>query len=369
MKVTIKHINQFLLLVILITAIMYYGKPLLVPVVMACLLAMLMAPVCRRLDKKITRGLSALICVIMLLAAISGVFTLVSLQISNFYKDLPNIEKKANQIADNTQVYIDERFGLSNEKQDGIIKKQINEIGKSTGAFLGELLGGIATTLSATILTLVFTFLLLFGKEKYEVFFLKLFGQADSTEVRKTLEEISKVSQQYITGRFFSMTLKALLYAVGLSIIGIKNGILLGCLAGLLGIFPYIGPLIGGLFPVLMSMVSADSSRTGWVLLLMVTVQFFDGILIEPAVVGSKVKLSGLATILIIIIGEHLWGIVGMAIFVPIMGIIKIICTHVAALHPYAYLIGDPDEKEESFISKCRKNFRKKNNKPLNEIH
>ncbi len=360
MKVTLKHVNQFLLLAILLTAVMHYGKPLLVPIVMACLLAMLMAPVCTLLDKKLTRALSSLICVLVLLVAISGVLTLVSLQISNFYQDLPNIEKKADEIADHAQNYIDEKFGISNEKQDGMTKKWINEAGKSTGAYIGRLLGGVVTTLSGIVITLVFTFLLLFGKEKYEVFFMKLFSEADSTEVKKTFQEITKVSQQYLTGRFLSMSLKAFLYAVGLSIIGVKNGILLGCLAGLLGMFPYIGPLLGGLFPVLMSMVSDDASKTGWVLLLMAAVQFFDGILIEPTIVGGKVKLSGLATIVIVIAGEHLWGIVGMAIFVPIMGIVKIVCMHVEALHPYAYLIGDPDEKEESFISKCMNKFRKR---------
>jgi predicted PurR-regulated permease PerM len=302
-----------------------------------------------------------------LLIAISGIFSLVSLQISNFYKDLPNIEKKADQMTDNIQSYVDSKFGISNEQQDGMIKKQINEAGKSTGAFIGRLLGGLVTTLSSTLLTLVFTFLLLFGKEKYEVFFLKLFSEADSAEVRKTLEQITKVSQQYLTGRLFSMSLKALLYAVGLSIIGVKNGILLGCLAGLLGMFPYIGPLLGGLFPILMSMVSDDSSKTGWVVFLMVGVQFFDGILIEPGVVGSKVKLSALSTMLIIIVGEHLWGIVGMAIFVPILGIVKIICSHVQALHPYTYLIGDPDENEDSVFKKIKLFISKRKKKNLEQ--
>jgi predicted PurR-regulated permease PerM len=354
MKVTLKHVNQFLLLIILITIVMFYGKPLLVPVVIACLLAMLMAPVCTLLDKKLHRGLSAFICVLLLLIAISGMFTLVSMQVSNFYKDLPNIEKKANHLADNAQNYINKKFGISDEQQDGITKKWISEAGQSTGAYIGQLLEDALTTLSSTVLTLVFTFLLLFGKEKYEVFFLKLYSKVDSANVRKTLQEITKVSQQYLTGRLFSMSLKAFLYAVGLSIIGVKDGILLGCLAGLLGIFPYIGPVLGGLFPILMSMVSNDSSRTGWVVLLMVSVQFFDGILIEPAIVGGRVKLSALATMLIIIVGEHLWGIVGMAIFVPILGIVKIICSHVETLHPYAYLIGDPDEHKESVFKKIR---------------
>jgi predicted PurR-regulated permease PerM len=369
MKITLKETNQLLLFIIMLTTVLLLGKPLLVPIIMACLLAMLMAPLCCRLDKKLPRALSALTCVLILLIAISGICTLVSLEISNFMKDLPRIERKTDQLVEQVHNFIDKEIKISPEQQDGIIKKEINRLGNSTGMYIRMLLTGVLSTLSGIVITLVFTFLLLFGKEKYEVFCIMLYKDGNPAEVQRTINEITKVSQQYLTGRAISMSIQATLFSVGLSIIGVQNSVTLGCLAGLLSIFPYLGPVLGGLFPVLMSLLSEDISTTFWVLTLLVCVQVFDNYLVEPNVVGGKVNLSAFATILIIIMGGTLWGVAGMIMFVPILGIVKIIFTHVVALNHYAYLIGDPDEKEPSWISKCIHFFIKKNNKPVKEIY
>ncbi len=369
MKITLKDVNQFLLFIIMLTVVLFFGKALLVPLIMACLLAMLMAPLCCVFDKKLPRALSALSCILLLLMAVSGICTLVSMEISNFMKDIPRIERKTDQLIEQVHDFVDKEINISPEQQDGFIKKEINSLGSSTGAYVQMLLTGVLTTLSGIVITLVFTFLLLFGKEKYEVFFIMLYKDGNSAEVLRTIREITKVSQQYLTGRAISMSIQATLFSIGLSIIGVQNGILLGCLAGLLSIFPYLGPVLGGLFPVLMSLLSEDISTTFWVLALLVCVQVFDNYLVEPNVVGGKVNLSAFSTILIIIMGGTLWGVAGMVMFVPILGVVKIIFTHVVALNPYAYLIGDPDEKETSLMSKCINFFKKRNNKPVKEIY
>ncbi|MBC7451381.1 MAG: AI-2E family transporter [Cytophagales bacterium] len=349
MKVTLRSVNQFLLFSVLATVVLYYSRTLVIPVVLAAFLAMLMAPLCSKLDKKLPRVLAALSCVFLLMVAIATIFTLISLQVINFTKDMPKIQKKADQVTHSVQSYVDEKFSISPEQQTGYIKKQMKSVGESAGAMAGMLIGGIAGALSGMVMTLVFTFLLLFGKEKYEIFFIKLFKEQDASHVRKVLDDITKVSQQYLTGRMISMSIQAVLFSTGLMIIGIDNAILLGCTAALLTIIPYVGPVLGGLFPVLMSLVTEDSmDQTYYVIALLFLVQTMDNYFIEPNVVGGKVSLGAMATIFIIIVGGTLWGVVGMVLFVPTLGIVKIICNHVPSLHAYGYLIGDPDENEPS---------------------
>jgi predicted PurR-regulated permease PerM len=145
------------------------------------------------------------------------------------------------------------------------------------------------------------------------------------------------------------MSLQALLFSTFLLIIGIKNAVLLGCIAGLLSIMPYIGPVLGGVFPLLMALITEDTTQPAiLVVIMLVVIQTIDNYFIEPVVVGGEVALSAISTILILIIGGTLWGPVGMIVFIPILGIAKIIFDHVDSLKPYGYLIGDPDERKPS---------------------
>ena len=90
-------------------------------------------------------------------------------------------------------------------------------------------------------------------------------------------------------------------------------------------------------------------------------VQFIQSYIIEPLVVGAEVNINPLFTILALVIGELIWGIPGLVLSIPLLGIAKIICDHVPALQPYGFLIGE--EKKEgnknSFIEKIKKKFRK----------
>jgi predicted PurR-regulated permease PerM len=132
---------------------------------------------------------------------------------------------------------------------------------------------------------------------------------------------------------------------VGLLIIGIKYAILLGCIAALLTIIPYVGTLIGGLFPFMMAIVNEDSWTPAlWVGGLMIFIQALDNYFIEPYVIGGEVNLSALATILAIVAGGFIWGVAGMFLFIPMLAITKIILDNVEKLRPLGFIISDPDK-------------------------
>jgi len=81
------------------------------------------------------------------------------------------------------------------------------------------------------------------------------------------------------------------------------------------------------------------------VLAVYAVVQFTQTYVIEPLVVGSEVNLNPLFTILSIVIWEAVWGIPGMFLAIPMMGVFKIICDHLTPLKPYGYLIGNGEKK------------------------
>jgi predicted PurR-regulated permease PerM len=138
------------------------------------------------------------------------------------------------------------------------------------------------------------------------------------------------------------------MYGVGFSIIGVKNALFFAILCGLLEIIPFVGNLTGTIITVLM--VLSQGGGTGMVIGVFVTygiVQFVQSYILEPLIVGSEVNINPLATIVAIVIGETIWGIAGMILAIPLVGILKIICDNIEALQPIGYLIGGETLKKK----------------------
>jgi predicted PurR-regulated permease PerM len=99
--------------------------------------------------------------------------------------------------------------------------------------------------------------------------------------------------------------------------------------------------LAGSILPALFALATKDSL---WypvgVLLYFIVIQSFESYLITPKIVGSKVSINPMFTILAIFTGNLIWGVAGMILFIPFTAIIKQVFEEVDYLHPYAYLIG-----------------------------
>lgn len=350
MKEIFNRINQYLFFAVLFVIVLYFGRTFLIPVVFAAMLAMLMAPVCRKLDSwKFPRALSTFCCVFILVLAIAGIGAVIAAQFAAFAKDVNQIEVKAKEFASQAQDFVDEKFGVSPQKQKAAIKEQTKEVSKEAGGILTKIVGGLSSTIAGIVLSLVFTFLFLYNKEKYESFFLKLYKDQDTAKVKKIVSDISTVSQRYLTGRVMSISIIAVLYSIGLTIIGIKNAVLLAGIAALLTVVPYVGTVLGGMFPVMMALVTEDSMQPALLaVLVMFSIQTIDNYFIEPNIVGGEVSLSALTSILSIIAGGLLWGVAGMILFLPMVGIVKIVCDQIEPLKPIGFVIGDTGDKKPS---------------------
>ena len=146
-----------------------------------------------------------------------------------------------------------------------------------------------------------------------------------------------------------------IMYSIGFSIVGVKYAVLFAIICGLLEIIPFIGNLTGTLLAILMVVIQGGG--TGMVLGVVVTyliVQFLQTYLLEPLVVGAEVNINPLFTIIILVLGELVWGIPGMVLAIPLLGIVKIICDHIPSLKPYGYLIGS-DRKKKKILLKRKK--------------
>jgi predicted PurR-regulated permease PerM len=151
--------------------------------------------------------------------------------------------------------------------------------------------------------------------------------------------------------------------AIGLVALGIKQAILLVFLAGFLNIIPYVGTLIGALIPIMMALLFKESMWHAFgVAVIFLFNQVIDNNITTPNVVGSHVQVNPLATIMAVITGNIIWGIPGMILFIPLLGVFKIVCDNIDQLKPIGYLLGEePTEKKEPGLLKKIKRIRRKN--------
>ena len=341
------RVNSILFFMILIGSILYFGRELFVLLIFSGFLAMLMTPVSNMMENhKFSRIFSTIFSILIIIAVISVVLLILSAQIANISEDFPQIKSKFEGIFKNVQSWIGDQLGISS----GQVKEKVSDAmtGKESGGFFAGIVMGTFTFTGSFILVLVFTFLFLFQREKYENFIVMLHKTEKRKEAKETIGRISKVAQSYLTGRIISIFILAVLYAIGFSIIGLKNGLILAAIAAIVSFVPYIGPLIGGLIPFIMALIGGSGNQAIWVLAILTFAQFFDNYFIEPYIVGGSVNISPFFTIFILIVGGAIWGIAGVILFLPLLGVTKIIFENIEGLKPYAYLIGDQKESSSS---------------------
>jgi predicted PurR-regulated permease PerM len=262
------------------------------------------------------------------------------------------------------QEWVKSNFGISNEQQVTALKGQVKNLMSNAGSFLTNFVIGIISVIGNSAIVLVLTFLFLLSREKYENFFVMFHKDEKRDEVREVIHKISGVAQQYLVGRFISIVFLAVLYFIGLLILGIKNAFLLSAIAALITFIPYVGPIVGGFLPFMMALLTEDSFGPALgVLVVMAVAQAFDNYIITPLFIGGSVSISPFFTIFILIAGGLLWGIAGVILFIPVLGMIKIIFDNVEGLQPFAYLVGDQKEKTatKGALEKIKNIFKRKN--------
>jgi predicted PurR-regulated permease PerM len=340
-----------LLLLFLAVAGLYYAKAFLMPLATGAVLAALFLPFCKWMEeKKLAKGLAALVCVFTVLLLMASVVMLLKWQVSELTNDVGMLKQKGSEMLERMRDFISGNFGITAKKQEEMLKEQQDSVGK----IIPFMAGSVIYVLTTVILTLVYLFLLLYYRLHIREFILKLFPPAQRKEAELVIYNATNVSQQYMLGLAKMIFCLWVMYSIGFSIVGVKNAFFYAILCGLLEIVPYIGNITGNLIVILVSAVQgASPGMLGGIVIVYATVQFLQGWVIEPLIVGPQVKINPMATIFALVLGELIWGIPGVVLAIPLTAMFKIVCDHVEPLKPYGFLIGEiKSEKKESALRK-----------------
>lgn len=340
----------------LVIAGLYFAKPFLVPVCFGSLLAMLFLPVSRWLEKKgMSKGLSIVTCVLAFAVILIGIVWLITWQVTDLASDLGSIEQKVTRMINDLKRTINRKFGISPSKQEELIKNSGGAAGGAT-SMLSNLGSGVMGFLVDFILVLVYIFLFMYYRGHIKKFIMKLIPAKEKKNTEEIISGIEKVSQQYLTGLGLMIVGLWIMYSIGFSIVGVQFAVFFAILCGLLEIIPFVGNLTGNLLTVLMVIVQGGGS--GMIIGVLVTyaiVQFIQTYILEPLVVGAEVNINPLFTIFVLVIGELVWGIPGMVLAIPLLGIAKIICDHIEPLKPYGFLIGQEKTNKGGLLDRFKK--------------
>jgi predicted PurR-regulated permease PerM len=171
--------------------------------------------------------------------------------------------------------------------------------------------------------------------------------------VRNILDESQLMLRKYFTGVLIDIVFVATFVSIGLAILGVKNAFIIGIFAGVMNIVPYVGPLIGGAFAIVIG-VSSNLTLDFYsgllpliekIILVFVLMNLTDGFLVQPYIFSNRVKAHPIEIFLVVLVTGTIAGIGGMIVAVPLYTIIRIIAKEF--LFKYRFVQRLTDELEQ----------------------
>ncbi|WP_461104556.1 AI-2E family transporter [Spirosoma koreense] len=343
------HYHQFshslLALAILATAI-YLGQDILVPLALSGLVAVLLRPIENRLigwgvHKVIAISLALLVALIV----VGGLMALLSMQLSDFAEDVPKIRQNLTDFFGKVQTWVRREYNISYRQQEKYIEKARAQTLDTLQS--PSTLGVITGPLGTLTLIPIYIFLLLYYRTMLLHFIVVLFAEKHTDRVREVLSEVKGVIQSYMVGLLIETACVAALNSIGLIILNVQYAILLGVMAAILNLIPYIGGLVATALTVLVTFSNnPEVSVILGVVGIFLLVQFIDNNVLVPMIVASKVRVNALVSIVGVLVGGALAGVSGMFLSIPAIAILKVIFDRVESLRPWGVLLGDQTPEE-----------------------
>ena len=201
------------------------------------------------------------------------------------------------------------------ENNLGNMTSYIMSIGSSIATFF------IALIISIYLLKDSEYFMSLWSKLYYLVFRRSNAG----SKITYIFKVIHEVFAKYLRGQLLEAFFVGVLSAIALSIVGIDYAFVIGIIAGICNMIPYVGPVVGTILAAIIGLLSGNPIKVLYAIGAMLIVQQIDNNLLAPKIVGESVGLHAVFTMLAILIGGNVGGLLGMLLAVPIAASFKVL--------------------------------------------
>ena len=327
--------------------ICYFGKLVLVTLLVSLLLTFMLEPIVGLLERvRLPRPLGALLAVLLLLGALYGISYFFYNRAVNFAHELPkyshkiqgmvsHITKKTSELEKTTQQVLPKG---STQGQKPLPVRVEN------GAGSGLITQNIGTV-TETVLTLFFipflVYFMLSWREHARTKTVQLFGPKYRSTAYVTMGQISLMMKSFIAGNFVIGLFISIGSLVVFGLLGLPYFYFLGFNSGFLSLMPYLGVLLALVPPLAAGIGTLNSTGIVIIGLTVLGLHVFAMNVLYPKVLGKRLQLNPLVVTIALLIWGFIWGAMGLILAVPIMGAIKIICDHTPSLRAIGEWLGE----------------------------
>lgn len=254
-------------------------------------------------------------------------------QINNLTSSLPENLNKLQQRANDLQQQLHAQGALSdfiNSLASSLASVARQSIPRLLAVPVGLLTGVFGLFINAVVVLTMALFWLM-ATDQLKPFVVGLFPEASQDHAAQVFAEIGRAFGGYIRGTLIGMVLIGALAGSGLALIGVPFALLLGILAGLTELLPYLGPWISGAVSFLVALITVDPGKALQVILVFFIVFEIEGNVIQPLVMSRAVKVNPLVVIVSVLIGINLLGIIGAILAVPVAAAVQTFVVRVLA--------------------------------------
>jgi predicted PurR-regulated permease PerM len=185
-----------------------------------------------------------------------------------------------------------------------------------------------------TLFSVIFiTFFFLKEQGLFVNFLVALVPNQHEDKVRHAIEDISNLLSRYFRGIVMQVTAISIFVSIALSVLGVKNALLIGFFAALINVIPYLGPIIGAAFAVIIT-ISSNLDLDFYtqmlpllskVVIVFAAMQMLDNFLLQPWIFSNSVLAHPLEIFIVILMGAQINGIVGMVLAIPVYTVLRVI--------------------------------------------
>jgi predicted PurR-regulated permease PerM len=333
--------------------LLYLGKPLLVPMFFGLLVALLLYRPCQWLESRYwPRGIAVAFLMALVILLFLGIIVLLGAEINILIKYIPKVSLRLTALADQLQNWLEFQYNMPRNTSGNWLDNSISGAGSHLSTFLGNLFSATVSTVIMLVMIPIYGSLFLYHRRT----FVKSLKAAMPEQTRAFIEPVLRQSivtyYKYVKGNFFVYCIVGILNSIGLILLDIEHPVLYGMLTSFMMVIPYFGIFISASIPVSIALITKDAS---WYPLAVVGVfgfiQYLESNVIFPRVVGEQLNLSTWSTLVSMIAATILWGISGMILITPFLGIFKIVSEKVPAWQPITNLLG----REYGYKGRSRK--------------
>jgi predicted PurR-regulated permease PerM len=347
---------RLLLYIISLGVVLHLGQALFIPLSFALLTSFLLFPVCNWLEKRrVPRALAIFLSLFLLFALGAGLVGLLIQQFLQFSAEWPSLQDKLLALGRNISIFLASQFHLPLSTQMIWLESLLLNGVQHVLPLLRKVMYSSAVGVVFLILVPVYSALILYNREQLVKVLMRLFPPNQSPRILLILKETIKTYYNFIKGMLIVYLVVGILNVAGLLVLGIPHAFLFGIVASLLTFIPYIGISLGSLLPITVAWVTYDSV---WypvgVVGIFTFVQYLEANVIFPVAVSYRLQVNTLFMILAIITGGIIWGAAGMILFVPFLGILKLIADKTEGMETVALLLGVGTRSEENNITAAK---------------